>query len=45
MELTKDEIKIIEKWRELKDWGSLEAVKQNDKLFELRITNKERVID
>lgn len=41
-ELTQEEMKIIEKWREVKEWGILEAVKQNGKLYEVNITTKER---
>ena len=42
-ELNESEIKIIQKWRELGRWGTLELIKQNGQLLDILSTNKERM--
>lgn len=42
IEITQEETRIIEKYRELKDWGNLEVIKQNGRLYEIKVANKER---
>ena len=44
LEITQEEMKIIERWRELKDWGELMVIKQNGRLYEVNITNKYRAL-
>jgi len=41
-ELTQEEVKIIEKWRQLPAWGVLEVEKCRGVLFEVRLHTKER---
>jgi hypothetical protein len=41
-DLTAEEVKIIEKWRQLPSWGTLEVEKNHGVLFEIRLHTKER---
>jgi len=43
--MTSEEEFILNKWRSLSKWGSLEVIKQNGRLFEVNSVDKERFED
>lgn len=43
--MSAEEQKILEKYREVSDFGELHVIKQNGKAYEYRVINKERAVN